>query len=274
MKQAEIVADSVAPCGTRLTTMEIELHRFILPEFNTHRMFSRNFQSSRAIPMKRQREMIQENPAFPVFWGKNQPGMVAEERLEEDALLRAEKAWEQVLLDMIYWNAELEKMGVHKQIANRLLEPFMYTKGVVTGTEKAYKHFFYLRCHKDAQPEIQSLANAMKTEWKESIPKELDMGEWHLPYVEEEHKELDLQGKINLSVSCCAQVSYRRLDKSGEKVDTVLGRLHLNQDSEDPPHPSPTEHQARVKYDWPYVGASGSGNLSGSWQQYRKVLGL
>lgn len=267
---AKIIKDSVnALTGDRLTTMEIELHRFILPEFNTHRKNSRNFQSSRALPLSKQRSLILAEPAVPVFWGKNQPGMVANEELDEDTREKAEALWFQALGQMSRIHAEMEELGVHKQIANRILEPFMYTKGLVTATTEGYEHFFYLRCHRDAQPEIQALANAMRDAYNSSMPVALNAGEWHLPYVDIDDYD-SIETAIKVSVSCCAQVSYRNLDTSVDKALKIYDMLNLNKGTENPSHASPCEHQAKAA-----IGINDlCGNLSDSWIQYRKLLGV
>src|SRR5690554_1489161 len=111
-----------------LITIELELHRFILPEFNTHRSLSRNFESSRAVPIEKKIEQVRNNPAIPVHWGKNQRGMVAEQEVgDKDA---AEIAWRNAASIAANQAEVLAGLGVHKQAVNRLLEPFMWTKGV------------------------------------------------------------------------------------------------------------------------------------------------
>lgn len=309
---AKIIAHSKAPNGEELITMEIELHRFILPEFNTHRSFSRNFQSSRAVPIEKMIEQVRNDPAMPVHWGKNQSGMVAESELDElvwfgDGVVGAytkEETWQDAA-----WNAALiaeamSNAGYHKQLVNRLLEPFMKTKGVVTATRTAYESFFKLRCHKDAQPEIKLLAERMKESLNNSVPELLQYGDYHLPYVKcirkftserypvteqlNEHDnfpvyiDLDIPDAVKISCSCNAQVSYRRLDDRLEKALKVYDMLNLPVDGvypEDPPHFSPTEHIVKVvdtkmMYD---VGLCDINTISGNFNssvfwQYRKAL--
>lgn len=270
---ARIICDSVSANHSRLTTMEIELHRFILPEFNTHRKFSRNFQSSRAIPLARQREMVEADPALPVFWGANRAGMVADDVLSGEKIVLAKSYWYDALTEMCNIHKKMEELGVHKQIANRLLEPFMYTKGVVSGTDDAFNHFFKLRCHKDAQPEIQALANAMKKAYDESKPTKLKVDEWHLPYVTPEDREkYHIENLIKISVSSCAQVSYRNLDTSLEKANIIFDRLSLIPEKAggNPPHASPCEHIAQA-----CVASSRNtlnGNFNNGWRQLRQML--
>ena len=273
---AKVVADSVAS-GSRLITLEIELHRMILPEFNTHRTFSRNFQSSRALPLKKQRELIEKDPAMPVWWGKNQAGMVAKEELGSVEKSQAVGLWTIALNQMLYIHEEMEQLGVHKQIANRLLEPFMYTKGVVTATEESFNAFFKLRCASDAQPEIKALADKMKEAVSGSSPVHLVEGDWHLPYVNLDTFEGTLEEAIKTSVSCCAQASYRNLDDSLDKALKVYDMLNLDGLGGNP-HASPCEHQACVGNSmFEHVlmnDAKLTGNLSWPWVQYRKQLGV
>ena len=78
---AKILADSISLAGHRLTTFEVCFPRIVLAEFNTHRVFSRNSASSRAIPVKKMLEKVQKDPFVPSYWGKNQKGMQAAEQI-------------------------------------------------------------------------------------------------------------------------------------------------------------------------------------------------
>lgn len=180
---AKVIAHSKAPNGEELITMEIELHRFILPEFNTHRCFSRNLQSSRAIPVEKMIEQVRTSPALPVHWGKNQRGMVAEEEFANKDAEHISNRWVLVASKVADEAEYLSELGVHKQVVNRLLEPFMKTKGVVTATKEGFESFFKLRSHKDAQPEIKSLSDKMKEALSKSVPNKLGYGDYHLPYI-------------------------------------------------------------------------------------------
>ena len=179
---AKVIADSVCPKGVRMTTMEIEYPRFILAELNTHRMLSKNSASSRAIPVKAMHEFIRANPATPVSWGKNQPGMKAEEQVGTSVAEEAEQLWNRAKEDALHWaDALAHKLAIHKQIANRITEPWMTMKTVISGTE--WNNFFHLRNHPDAQPEIKALAEAMTVAYTTHLPVPLKPGEWHLPYI-------------------------------------------------------------------------------------------
>ena len=294
---AKIIADSVCPEGVRMTTMEIEYPRFILAELNTHRMLSKNSASSRAIPVKAMHDFIRENPATPVHWGKNQPGMKAKEELTGPESKNALFIWNQAKDDALHWaDALAHKFNVHKQIANRITEPWMTMKTVISGTE--WTNFFHLRNHEDAQPEIKALAEAMTVAYTTHLPVKLKPGEWHLPYIttatyvptgelqyfDEHFNRLDLEDAKIISASCCAQVSYRKNDPGFTKAFKIWEQLIEN----DPVHASPIEHQATpmnidsmCRFEpetWEpgvtHVSANSdlwSGNLRG-WIQHRKLV--
>lgn len=290
---AKIIADSISPDGVRMTTMEIEYPRFILAELNTHRMLSKNSASSRAIPVKAMHDHIRANTAGPVYWGTNQPGMKAKDELRGADLSEAKYIWAKARDAAIAYSASLADLNVHKQITNRITEPWMIMKTVISGTE--WRNFFWLRAHADAQPEIHELANKMFEAYTQSIPIELNPGEWHLPYVEHKrnaHGRLEyfdangstltaVQARV-VSASCCAQVSYRKNDDSVEKAQKIFAQLIESQ----PCHASPVEHQATpMDIDstidrWDKTdgvthqdreGQLWSGNLR-SWIQFRKLI--
>ena len=252
MISAKIIADSVNQNGTRMTTMEIEYPRFILAELNTHRMLSKNSASSRAIPVKAMHEHIMQAPAAPVYWGKNQAGMQAKEQLTEYDMSRAKHIWTKAKEDAIYWAKALADLELHKQIANRVTEPWMTMKTVISGTEWA--NFFWLRNHADAQPEIAELARKMHEAMAASKPQLLGSGEWHVPYVktyrdthtgvlhyvDADDKYITAEEARIISSSCCAQVSYRKSDDSYEKAVKIYKQLIEST----PAHASPVEHQA------------------------------
>lgn len=295
--KATIIADSVSPDGIRMTTMEIEYPRFILAELNTHRMLSKNSASSRAIPVAAMHEQIRTNPAAPVFWGKNQPGMQAKEQLDGERLEAAMDEWQIAMHGALIAADNMSAVGLHKQIANRVTEPWMTMKTVISGTEWA--NLWHLRDHEDAQPEFHELASVMRQAYDASTPVVLKPGEWHVPYVKTERTIYGLQylnedneiitaeqARI-LSASCCAQVSYRKNDPSQEKAEKIFKQLIESE----PCHASPVEHQATPMEDWMYetwfddpqhlrqFGITHmdtncdlwSGNLRG-WIQHRKLI--
>ena len=233
----KIIADSINEQNQRVTTMELEYPRFIHSEFMTHRVFSRNAASSRAIPIQKLMQQVIEDPATPVEWGSNQSGMQAgEEVFDKES---CNMAWREAARMAVKSAKKLEALGLHKQIVNRVLEPFQRMKTVVTATD--WENFFELRAHKDAQPEIQMLARMMHNAMLVSTPKKITRGEWHLPYITDEMLEKHGLGVCKMiSASCCAQVSYRLLDDSVDKATMVYDRLV----NSTPIHASPFEHQA------------------------------
>jgi thymidylate synthase ThyX len=180
------IADSVSPNGIRLPTLQLRYPKFTHGEFLTHRVFSRNSSSSRAIPVERLVQDIIDDPVIPSFWGKNQKGMQAIVDCNNEISLSGynhtrEEVWNHARRCAIYYARSFAEAGYHKQIVNRLLEPFCHINTVVTATD--WDNFFALRCHKDAQPEMRLLAETIRNVMEESKPIELKLGQWHLPYV-------------------------------------------------------------------------------------------
>lgn len=275
MIKATVIADSVSREGKRLTTFEITCHRFILAEINTHRMLSRNYRSSRAVPAAKLIEEVRTNPAMPVFWGKNQTGMSAREELTGDLLSTAQHSWRDAASDAAGHAGWLARHGLHKQIANRVLEPFLWVHGVITATE--WDNFFGLRLHEDAQPEFRVLAEEMWHARKASTPKILHPGEWHLPYfnwAERGEQISEIEEAIKQSVARCARVSYKPFD--ADRPSTLSEDLALYDKllGAQPLHASPAEHQATPSYQdgfGTWHKTHEWGNLIG-WRQWRKML--
>lgn len=277
MIEAKVIADSISESGKRITTLQVKFHRFILPEFNTHRVFSRNFSSSRAIPTKKLLEQVRSDPATPVHWGKNQPGMQAQEELVGDELDRAKMAWMAAASEAAQRAALLSEAGAHKQIVNRIIEPFLWANGIVTSTE--WENWDELRRHEDAQPEIYELACRIHEARAASTPVLLKPGEWHLPYVSEAEKNdqfFKIPANANMlkkiSAARCCRVSYLKHDGTIPNVNDDLF-LFQRLAGAVPLHASPLEHQATPYHLQP--GATGydaelQGNLKG-WIQYRKL---
>lgn len=256
---AKVIEDSVNPRGVRLTTVEAQAHRFILAELNTHRVFSRNSASSRAVPFKRKMKSIQENPAIPLRFPLEKPGMQGAD--EDVPYGDASEVWLRARDAAVSHAQELADLGVHKSVVNRLLEPFMYHKVVITSTY--WSNFFEQRCSPLAQPEIREMADCIYDAMEQSVPVERGWGEWHLPYVTQELREsLPIDQQRAISAARCARTSYETHD--GEiDVDKDLD-LHDKLVKADPPHASPLEHQAMASDIW-----RGGSNFDPSWAQYR-----
>jgi thymidylate synthase ThyX len=243
MYAATVVGDSIAQ-GVRLTTLEVTFPRYILAEFNTHRTFSRNSASSRAIPVKTRLQQVRENPFIPEFT-KNKSGMQGDGLLAESADRHAASYWVGASKMAAEFAENLTTVEVHKQQANRVLEPYVWHTAVVTATD--WDNFFALRLHPDAAPEIQRTAAAMKAAMDASTPKKLEVGEWHVPYVEQSemgyghHNDPDIQ-IVAISVARCAAVSYERQHTQKSLEEYVARHDALKASG----HWSPFEHQARV----------------------------
>jgi hypothetical protein len=185
----------------------------------------------------------------------NQAGMQAKEELTGLCLETTQFEWVSASKNAMWSATRLNTLGAHKQIVNRILEPFQMIRVVCTATE--YDNFFYLRYHADAQPEISELARVMWEAREQSIPEELQPGEWHVPFVntsrdaagkryywnfisDTEKVEISLEDALKVSASCCAQVSYRKTDTSLEKAFDIYNKLVTMK----PVHASPFEHCA------------------------------
>lgn len=262
---ARVVADSTNVFLRRITTLELQYPRFIHAEFMTHRVFSRNAASSRAIPVAKMIEQVRNDPAMPIHWGKNQPGMQAQVQLTGEEELRAIGRWKLAAEAAANHAEVMLEIGLHKQVANRVLEPFQLMRTIVTSTE--WDNFFHLRAHEDAQPEIHALAVAMRDAMEGSRPLQRLQGSWHLPYVTERERSMfnpDLLPK--LSTARCARVSYLTHDGQAPDIDKDLDLFDRLVGAE-PIHASPAEHQA-----YPAQRADHqSGNLTG-WVQHRKLI--
>jgi thymidylate synthase ThyX len=262
--KAKIIEDSINENGVRLTTMQLEYPRFIHGEFLVHRVFSRNSSSSRAIPTSKMATGIL-GFVEPIRYGKNQPGMQAsKDNLEGADLVEAKKIWYEMTRFCVEGAKRLSELGLHKQWASRPLEWFSNINTVVTATE--WGNFYDLRDHPDAQPEIQALAQAMKQAHASSKPKLLKDGEWHIPYVSQEEREMyDYRDLLKFSAARSARVSYLNHDQSAPTPEKDL-KLHDQLTQSRPPHMSPVEHQAQSRTENQFFG-----NFFG-WKQYRKYL--
>lgn len=316
--KATILAHSVSPAGVEMLTYELEYPRLILAELNTHRDKSRNSASSRAIPYLK---MLEQLTARPVRFGQANPGMQdkgvdfrapvaipgTNDRPEGPAYFNVEDAWEMAKSDAVWWAGAIHEAGYHKQVYNRLVEPFQMMKTVMSGTE--WNNFFWLRDDDAADPTIRELARVMREAKEASIPMRLEPGQWHLPYVAKEYEddgsvsysiviegEGGIEGRQYLTteeaiiVSCArsAAVSFRNVDYDLKKCKEVYERLV----GDERKHASALEHQATPMYDAGYAGYNvpqmphtwqdgvshmdkgmklWSGNLRG-WVQHRKTV--
>lgn len=239
---AKIILDSLSPhSGIRLLTMQLQYPRFIHAEFMTHRMFSRNASSSRAIPVAKMIKMVREDPAMPIHWGANQPGMQADEQIHPDLQTLARLQWLDAAKNAATQAEKMNSLGLHKQVVNRILEPFQHMHVIVTATD--WDNFFNLRDHDAAEPNIRYLAQCMKLAMEISKPV---VREAHMPYISDEElaAQADCKDPFELpmiSAARCARVSY--LTHDGESPDR-LKDLALAAMLETSRHASPFEHVA------------------------------
>lgn len=236
--EAKIIADSINPAGVRLVTWELTYPRFIHSEFMTHRVFSRNAASSRAIPVEKLMAAVRDDPAMPVFWGQNQAGMQAKEELLPETKVVAIQTWLAARDEALSYVGGLHGLGLHKQVANRILEPWMHITVIASATD--HLNFFKLRAHKDAQPEFQALAYKMKELYDSHEPRKLEQREWHIPLVTDEERAEFGNDALKISVARCARVSYVRQ----HDVKTLEEDVALHDRLAQSGHWSPFEHQA------------------------------
>ncbi|MGV8863253.1 MAG: FAD-dependent thymidylate synthase [Pseudomonas sp.] len=261
---AKVVAHSrTFEHDVELVSLETRYWRGIHAEVMTHRVFSRNAGSSRAKPLRHVMDQVLNDPAGPLHWGANRPGMQAKEELTGWRLWVAKKLWR--LASLLMWGVAwgFEKIGLHKQVANRILEPFQWIDVLITATE--WDNFFQLRMHPDAQPEIQELATVMHAAIQTSIPRVLSLGEWHLPYVkQQEHGVYPIEELKKFSAARSARISYKNFDGSvSQRKDQ---KLFTQLTSATPMHASPLEHVAT-----PMPTAAFNRNFRG-WGQFRVEL--
>jgi thymidylate synthase ThyX len=281
---AKVLADSIAN-GVRLVTFEVTFPRIILAEMNTHRVFSRCSASSRAIPIEKMIERAMTDPYVPKRWLANQRGMQGGEELCLSAQAAARTQWLIARDRAVEQATELKYLGIHKQWANRLLEPFLWHTAIISSTE--WDNFYFQRIHPDAHPDMFETALAMGVAMRDSTPKQLYCdNEWHLPFIDktdfDAHPEFrrDYEWK-KVSVGRCARISY--LNHNG--VRDVAEDIALHDRMMEHGHMSPYEHVARPMrekelqfgtYCWSkergdHIEAPFNGNFRG-WVQYRKEI--
>lgn len=251
--EATVLADSISPANHRVTSMQVTMPRFILAEFNTHRVLSRNSASSRAIPVKDRIAQIRSEPFVPEAFGKNQRGMQASAVLDAEKDTVARERWLSAAADAVQHASALADIEVHKQHANRVIETYAWHTVVVTSTE--WENWDALRVSKMAQPEMFKVAGMMREVRAASKPRLVDYVDWHLPYVENEDVGAYLRANktsgrsgtelmldmAKLSAGRCAAVSYERqsstsaMEKDVARADGLVSNGHM----------SPLEHALR-----------------------------
>jgi hypothetical protein len=249
-QQVEIIADSICAGKVlkrqRIITVKLTYWRAIHAEMMTYRMWSRNCSSSRAIPVSKTLEKIQEQDILPIHFGKAQKGMSASREVEPGIKKKAIEIIHDLKFKTAQAAEELLNLGLHKQVVNRYLEPFSTITMLVSSTD--WTNFFQQRISDQAQPEIRSLAEEMLDKFSSHEPKRLSPGEYHLPFVK---PELDgnygLKDKIIDSVARCARVSYLNFDGTNSFAENK--RLFQKLYDANPKHFTPFEHVCVAKGD-------------------------
>lgn len=266
MYDAKVLADSISPGGVRLMTVEVTFPRFILAEVNTHRVFSRNSASSRAIPTERIIERVEKEPFIPATFNYRVKGMGVGEAVTVEQQAQSESEWLYARNAAVAHAKRLMEIGVDKSRVNRLLEPFMWHTAIISSTE--WDNFFALRDHEAAQPEFRILAGLMLDCMRASDPRAMVDEWWHLPLVTEEEYNNCVYGKVNweymamVSAGRCARVSFDRAHEYEHPAESH-GRAQKLKESG---HMSPFEHPAK-----PWSRNLDTGNFYG-WRQLRKTI--
>lgn len=254
---AKVIADSINKHGNRLTTMVITYPRIILAELNTHRMLSRSTASSRAIPVSKQINKVRSNMFHPSWVGATQSGMQASSEVSDDTKERFKQHWMLSAHASCQIAETMDRLGIHKQIVNRVLEPYGYVTTIVTATEWA--NLFKLRCHKDAQPEFMVLAFRMLSAYVESEP---EISKVHIPFGDQMEPGLTEDERMLIACARCARISYENHEGKRDPKDD----LRLASQLMEAGHMSPFEHVAKE-----YINNSFIGNFRG-WMQCRKLI--
>jgi thymidylate synthase ThyX len=278
MISAKIIADSIGPKEDRITSFVLTFPRIILAELNTHRMFTRNSASSRAIPFRKMIEAVSKHPFVPIAWQKEHSGMQGYEYFEghhEKAYLRgkwldardaavasAERLHEGIRESVYGWAGDIRQAPIRentqltKQLCNRILEPFMWHTAILTATE--FSNFFALRDNEAAEIHIRELARAMRQEMGSSTPKILKAGEWHIPFGDDiDNAQVSLttgiydysspehlEARIKIAVARCARVSYTTI--GSDKKHDYAADIQLYEKLLTSGHMSPFEHVAKA----------------------------
>lgn len=291
IKAELILASKSATNGITLFTFKLTYPRFILAEVNTHRAFSRNTSSSRAIPQKIYRRNVLDNPVIPAYMGEKKAGMQSGDEVTGWRRFLGRAIWAGARYPALAASWSLEKLGFHKQVGNRLLEPWVWTEQLVTFTD--FKNFLALRHHEAAEPHFQEVARQVAEIISEvqrtfsygnnPMPVEntpeafykfraisckcqwLNATEWHLPFITPaDELKFTLDEQKQLSAARCAWLSYELPGEDGMNDIARAQRTFKKLAGSEPKHLSPFEHQAKPTYGRGYIG-----NLRG-WMQYRK----
>ena len=247
----------------RIATFTLKIPKFIWGHIISHRTLSRNSASSRAIPAKRIRREVLYNPFIPIYFGENKAGMVSGKQFSGLKLQLAKEIWLLSRYIPIFLHILGEKIGMHKEVVNRMLEPWLLVDIIITATE--WKNFISLRKNVAAQPEMRYIAEKIDLLLNKSTPTILNTGEWHLPFILENEKDFDLETKKKICSARCARVSYSLFDGN---ISDIAADLRLCEKLSSYGHWSPFEHIAQSLAEKERIA-----NFVG-WKQYRKEFEL
>lgn len=225
-------------------TYKLEYPRYIHSELMTHRAFSRNATSSRACPLKTTLEKLKNDRWYPAHIYQNCPGMVGKKLAENPETFKV--YWDDARDAVIKAAESMSLFDFHKQHINRILEPFLKIKVIVTATD--WDNFFNLRLAEDAEPEMRDLAMAIQLETRGHHSSEhfgacyeLQDARCGLPFVTQEEVDMikDPDVLMRISGARCARISYKEYDGSDPNVmkDLELANRLLKAG-----HMSPFEH--------------------------------
>lgn len=257
--EASIILDSISPDGKRITTFKCRMPRWVLAEFNTHRRFSRNTASSRAIPVSKFIDNVLNRPALPLHHGAAQKGMQAEQEVSEETKQKGLAIILNLRDEAVKAAQALLELGYHKQVVNRYLEPWMMVETLCTATE--FENFFALRAHPHAEPHIKMLAYSMLEKYNQSIPTPIDFGGWHIPFGDRLPEGTSREVALKVATARAARVSYLTFEGN---ID-ISKDIELHDQLANDGHWSAFEHAACCVH----VGNHTKSNFEG-WVPYRK----
>lgn len=271
---AEVVKHSVTESGKEIITFSLKYGLIVHAELLRHKLLNHSVKSNRAIPCKTIRREVLDDPYVPIHFGSNQPGMVAKLPHPYQRLVRS--VWRAARYPAVGVNWLMDKLGVHKEVCNRLLNSWQWVRQTLTATE--FDNFYNLRIHQDAQKDIYVLAKSMYEAKKESSPEVLRAGEWHVPYVDTKRvygiweyydndgTQLSTEDAMKCSAARCARSSYDNHDggKSNLQTDSKLYNTLIESE---PVHASPCEHIGSPMITGPILFTEVETEANGVWEK-------
>lgn len=258
-----VLADSIAQ-GTRLTTLMVRFPMRYLTHMNTHRKFSRNTRSMRAIKAEYFIEEVLSDPYIPEKWYHEKVGMQGPEITDPVIINSLRMQWCYLRDDAVFRAREFMKLNIHHEHINSILAPWLWTEQIISSTE--WENYLLQRDHPDSVYPMQLTAQSIRRALEDSTPKLVLEGNYHLPLIREDDRELPLKTQLKLSAARCARKSYDRESSVMERERDL--RVYQQLVSADPPHMSPFEHQAVIVPDEDYLRS----NFDPPWLQQRQIV--